>query len=873
MAQVYSTLEAVFTADTTDFDAGLRRVDDAMESSRRSFGERLQDMGGGLMRFGAQIALVAAPLMALFGGGVALAADFDSAMANAGAILGMTREEAAGLRAEVLAMGSAAAAGPQAVAESYYDIVSGVQDATTHMHILDAAIRTSEAGQANLTGTTSGLIAVMNSYKFAADDVNFVSDVMTRTVGMGVMTMDELAAAIPTVTGMADAMGIEFDTLGGYMAYVTAQGLSASEASTVLRGAMSAMLNPTSNLQSAIEDLGFDTGEAMVATLGLDGALAAIRDYGDGSFAGLLTAQEALRAGLILTGEGADEFFSEFAEGIEGATDAARDIQMEALSHQINLLKSAASGAAITLGNVFVPLLVDAAQAVTPLVGRLAEWAEANPEIIRTVGLLTGGLAVLGTVLTVAGGALSLVGTALGLILSPIGLVIGAVVALGAAWTTNFMGIRDAVAPVIAAVGDGLGRLAELGGELVGAVREGDFGRVGEILRGALEDGLSWLQNAAGWVAANIVTPLAEALGSGELLAQIADGARTLGAAAMGALESALSLAARAAGWVADNIVTPLAEALAGYVASGQLVEDARSVGDAITGAIGAGLGLIAGAPAWVGENIATPMAEALGRYVASGQIVEDAFRLGRGIMRAIGAGLGLLITAPFWVLDNIIIPLAENIAGYVLSGRLVDDALALGGAIIGAIGDGLGAIGEWVGEYLIAPFASQLGPEGVAHLIAAAGALGAGIMSAIADGVGSVREWIHGALIQPIEDAFNRVKAIVERPFNFGGGGSGSIDTAIGALSGSRGFGGDEPGFADGGWTGAGSSADVAGVVHRNEYVVPEGGAMVYPTPRGLMMAGGGGRQIVVQTVVVQANNLAQLWDELQREAEKRAR
>ena len=57
------------------------------------------------------------------------------------------------------------------------------------------------------------MVGVMNAYSFGADKATFVSDVLTRTVQQGVLTMDELAAAIPNVTSLGAEMGLQFGDL------------------------------------------------------------------------------------------------------------------------------------------------------------------------------------------------------------------------------------------------------------------------------------------------------------------------------------------------------------------------------------------------------------------------------------------------------------------------------------------------------------------------------------------------------------------------------------------------------------------------------------------------------------------------------------
>ena len=475
-----------------DAERGL----DGLATNLKSVGDSLSGLGRSMTTY------VTAPIVAGFGLMVNSAMNFDTAMTNAQAILGLTATEAAGLRNEVLAMGGASLAGPQATAEAFYDIVSGVQDASTHMAILDAAIRTSEAGAANLGSTTSAVIAVMNSYGFAADDAAFVSDVFTRTVGMGVMTMEQLASAMPAATQLANTMGIELDTLASFMAYMTTQGATASEASTRLRAAMTTMLNPTTELAKAIEALGFGSGESMVQALGLEGALSAIRDFGGGSFAGLITNQEALLAALSLTTDGATEFFETFVDGVDGATEAARNIQLESLSAQLALIGSKISELAIRIGNFLLPILISLAKQFKPVLDSVLTWIEANPKLVEDIIKITGVLMVLGPIIWLIGKAIGIVAGIITLFSAAWAIATGKV-ALG---TVAIAGVTTpvwAVVGAIAALTAGLVWLAnEIGvfqffGDMVNAARH----FMQDPIRGIIEmimGIVNWIQRAQG---------------------------------------------------------------------------------------------------------------------------------------------------------------------------------------------------------------------------------------------------------------------------------------------------------------------------------------------------------------------------------------
>lgn len=426
MSSVIAELLVTVGADISGMQRGLGQVGRDIRGTESG----LARLGGSLQRVGRAATIGGAILAGVLGASVLQAVEFDTAMTNARSVLGITAEEMAGVNAQVLALGSASVAGPQAAAEAYYDIVSGVQDASTHMAILEAAIATSEAGAANLQATTNGLVGVMNAYGGSAEDASHYSDVLTRTVGVGVGTMDEFVAALGPVAGIAAQVGVSFDEISGAAALMTTQGFSAAQAGTRIQAAITALIKPNDDMASALATMGFESGEAAIEQLGLVGALDALRDAVGGStdkMAGALGTTEALGAALALTADDAGEFMDAFASGVNGATDAARQIQMEGVANQFALLKSQVSGLAITVGSALLPVLSDLAQKATPIVEAITEWINDNPELTGQLLAVAGAGIVLGPVLSVLGTLATVAGGAIGLLTSPVVLLVGAI--------------------------------------------------------------------------------------------------------------------------------------------------------------------------------------------------------------------------------------------------------------------------------------------------------------------------------------------------------------------------------------------------------------------------------------------------------------
>lgn len=395
--------------------------------------DKISGIGTSLMKTGAAISAATAPIAIALGAAVSSAVAFDSSMTNVGAVMGKSRTEMASLNKEVLRIGSASRAGPQAAAEAFYDIVGGVSDASAHMAILEASVRTAEAGNADLGSTTNALISVMNSYKFGAEDAAYASDVLTRTVGMGVGTMGDFASALPSITGLAKSLKVSFGDLASETAYLTTQGNTASQATTQLSAMMTTMLNPNENMKKALTELGFSSGQAAVEQLGLVGAMNALRDTSVANTEGMakmLGSTEALRGVTALAGPEFSQFTKNFTDGIKDATTAAQAVQLDSPAAQMDLFKSKISALGITVGTILIPPLIDLSNKIMPIVDGVVAWAGANPEAMTTiVGIALAAVAA-GPVIGMLGMAITAVSTAVGILISPAFLLAGAIGAI-----------------------------------------------------------------------------------------------------------------------------------------------------------------------------------------------------------------------------------------------------------------------------------------------------------------------------------------------------------------------------------------------------------------------------------------------------------
>jgi TP901 family phage tail tape measure protein len=293
-------------------------------------------------------------LSAALQGPSVLAEGLDSSFKNIQAVTRNSGDEMKALQGQLISIGSTSVAGLQGTVDTFYDIAGGVTNAAARMPTLQAALALSEAGQADLGASASGLINVMNAYSFSADKAMFAADVFTQTVGVGKGNMDEFVSAMSPLAGISNNLGVGFDQLGTALAFVnTKGGVTAAVAGTQLKAAMVALLNPNESMAKTLAKMGVESGTAAIKQWGLAGALNRVKTSlggSDDAMAKVLGSSEALQASIALTRDDYDSFAESFNNGLNGATLDSQKVQLEAFHAKMAKLQSAQDAFRAKLG-------------------------------------------------------------------------------------------------------------------------------------------------------------------------------------------------------------------------------------------------------------------------------------------------------------------------------------------------------------------------------------------------------------------------------------------------------------------------------------------------------------------------------------------
>ncbi len=435
MTQTIAYLEAVVGADITSFRREMQNV-------RRELGI-LSDSAAGLQHLGRTLTLgLTTPLVAFGAAAVASASEFDAAMRNVSSISQEFSDNLAEASERTLELGSNIRGGPMAAAEALYVVVSsGITDMETAFAIAEAGAMTAQAGLADMAGTTQALTSVMLAYGASAEEAGTYSDILTRTVQVGVGSMEEFSGALSRIVPTANLLDISFQDIGAGLAFLTQRGIDASEASTALTGALKKILNPTEAMSAAFQELGVSSGADLIEQFGgLQGAMEAlINTVSEGgnvdetALFDMFNEVRAFKAAATFANdlEAFGNAFVIFGEEVDGATARALQEQMASFAAHFDLMKSALAGFAVTVGNALLPILMPI---IDGLRGLFLMAQDLPPELIMMGVAFAGVVAAAGPLLWIIGS-----------LITPVGLLLGAVAGLGVAFATNFGGVRDSI--------------------------------------------------------------------------------------------------------------------------------------------------------------------------------------------------------------------------------------------------------------------------------------------------------------------------------------------------------------------------------------------------------------------------------------------
>lgn len=555
-------------AQSVDFEIRLKAPDgsilrnlrmevDGLGDLLRGVTRRSEEAGAGLRKMAATSVLIDTSVRAVenlkgvVSGLVAPFASFEQAMAKANTMANKSGEEFKVLEGQIKSLGNEIPMLRDEIAGGLYQVISNGVPEDNWIDYLKKSTKAAVGGVADLGQTVTVTATLIKNYGKSWDAAGTIQDKIQMTAKNGVTSFEQLAQALPRVSGSASQLGVQINELMAVFATTTGVTGNTSEVSTQLAAVLNSLIKPTSEATAAADAMGIRFDAASVKACGgfrnflveLD---ASVQAYAASSgqlaetiYGQLFGSAEALRLLGSLTGEQKDKFADNIAamEESAGTIDEAYNQMSSTFDASMTLIKNkmASMGdwvaSAVSFAAPWLEIGANVGTAAMSM-SQLSMMAGKLVTGIKSLELASHAAAAAQHVVSAATKAWSVAQAALNVIMSlnPVGIVVMAIAALVAiviaAYNNceEFRKICDKVWAVIK-------QLATVVWELLVKA----FERASEVIRKAWE----WVKNFFGIDGADDAKEAAAAINAqADATQRVADANREVAATGLKAAES-----------------------------------------------------------------------------------------------------------------------------------------------------------------------------------------------------------------------------------------------------------------------------------------------------------------------------------------------
>lgn len=317
---------------------------------------------------------------------------YSASMAKANTMAGKSGQELDQLKGSVADLAKEVPIARDALAEGLYQVVSNGVPENNWIDYLRASAKASVGGVADLGETVKVTSTIIKNYGLTWDDAAAVQDKIQLTAKNGVTSFEQLAQALPRVTGNAATLGVSVDDLMATFSTLTGVTGNTAEVSTQLAAIFTALVKPSSEASKMAAQMGIEFNAAAIKSAGgfrqfLTQLDSSVQQYAAKSgmlsqeiYGKLFGSAESLRALGPLTGQLREKFEqnAQAMAGSAGTIDDAFATMAGTGSAQMQMLKN-------TWGEV-TDAVAKAASTVMPWLNQVA-----------TAGLALNGISTLKT--------------------------------------------------------------------------------------------------------------------------------------------------------------------------------------------------------------------------------------------------------------------------------------------------------------------------------------------------------------------------------------------------------------------------------------------------------------------------------------------
>ena len=193
---------------------------------------------------------------------------YSAAMTAANTMAGKGAADFARLKDQVSELSKTVPVARDQLANGLYQVISNGVPEDNWLGYLQASARASVGGIADLGEVVKVTSTVIKNYGLEWQDAEGIQDKIQLTAKNGVTTFEQLAQALPRVTGSAAALGVSVDELMASFATLTGVSGNTAEVATQIQAIFSALVKPSSEAAKMAQQMGIQFDASAVKAAG-----------------------------------------------------------------------------------------------------------------------------------------------------------------------------------------------------------------------------------------------------------------------------------------------------------------------------------------------------------------------------------------------------------------------------------------------------------------------------------------------------------------------------------------------------------------------------------------------------------------------------
>ncbi|WP_449568519.1 phage tail tape measure protein [Lelliottia nimipressuralis] len=393
---------------------------------------------------------------------------FDKQMSGTQAILGLDKgdDKLAAIRKQARDIGATTAFSPGDVARTQTTLARSGYNADDVLAATGSTVNLSLAADVDIAEAADIITNMQSAFNLSTTEIERVADVMTKGFTSSNTGLVELGEAMKYVAPIAEAAGASIEDTTSMLGILADNGIKGSMAGTGASAIFNRLQAPMGKAVDAISELGVKTRDGKGNMLPVEKILKDIHKSfaknklgtaEQGEYLKVIFGEEAMKGAIKLVAAAGDGSLASKRQQIgdsKGTTERIAKIQTDNLDGDLKNLQSAYEDLQIEVFDKENSALRRLTVSATDMLGKVAAWAKANPELTQTIFSVTAGalalVGILGGIGLIAwpviagingiiaaagllGGIFSVVGSAivaaLGAITLPVVAVVAAVVA------------------------------------------------------------------------------------------------------------------------------------------------------------------------------------------------------------------------------------------------------------------------------------------------------------------------------------------------------------------------------------------------------------------------------------------------------------